>query len=62
MRLIEFITDRFTDASSSDMPPERNVMPGTAEGTVRSSVWIVALAMSCARTDDGSICLCVFVR
>ncbi len=46
LRGIEFMTERLTEASSSDMPPERKVMPGTADGTVRSSVWMVALAMS----------------
>ncbi len=32
--------------SSSDMPPERNIMPGTAEGTWRSNDWIVSFPMS----------------
>ncbi len=32
--------------SSSDMPPERNTMPGTAEGTWRSTDWIVSFPIS----------------
>ncbi len=32
--------------SSSDMPPERNMMPGTAEGTWRSIDWIVSFPIS----------------
>lgn len=34
------------DASSSDMPPDKNMIPGTAEGTWRSKTEMVALATS----------------
>ena len=41
-----FMACSASDASSSDMPPERNVMPGTAGGTVRESVRTVRTATS----------------
>ena len=39
-----FIALSVSDASSSDMPPERNVTPGTATGTVCCSTRTVASA------------------
>ena len=33
---------KLTEASSSDCPPDRNVMPGTAAGTVRCNAVTVA--------------------
>jgi hypothetical protein len=38
------------EASSSDMPPDRNMMPGTAEGTWRSRVRTVYSAIFSAVT------------
>ena len=35
---------RLMDASSSDCPPDRNTIPGTAAGTVRDSAVTVASA------------------
>ena len=32
------------DASSSDMPPDKNIIPGTAEGTWRSNTLTVVAA------------------
>ena len=37
-----------SDASSSDMPPERKVTPGTAHGVVRCRTRTVACAISLA--------------
>ena len=37
---------RFTEASSSDWPPERNTIPGMAGGTVRARAVTVALPTS----------------
>lgn len=36
---------RFTEASSSDCPPDKKVTPGTAGGTVRLRAVTVALAI-----------------
>jgi hypothetical protein len=38
--------ERERDASSSDMPPDKKVMPGTAGGTVCCSTRTVARAIS----------------
>ena len=40
------LSDR--EASSSDMPPDRKVMPGTAGGTVCCSTRVVARPISAA--------------
>jgi hypothetical protein len=48
-----FIALRCTEASSSDWPPERKVMPGTAGGTERWRAVTVAVA-----TSLGEIVLC----
>jgi len=41
-----FIALRFAEASSSLWPPERNIIPGKAGGTVRCKAVTVALAMA----------------
>lgn len=40
------IASKFTLASSSDCPPDKNVIPGTAAGTVRCRAVTVAMAIS----------------
>ena len=38
---------RLMEASSSDCPPDKNTIPGTAAGTVRESAVTVAWAFCC---------------
>ena len=54
-------------ASSSDMPPDRKVIPGTAQGTVccrtqavaRATCWAEPVSSGCSLSAD---CLSCFVR
>ena len=41
------IAFRLTDASSSDCPPDKKTIPGTAAGTVRDKAVTVASAFCC---------------
>ena len=46
MAVILFISFRFNEASSSDWPPERNIIPGTAGHTDLARVLTVNQAIS----------------
>ena len=46
MPITEFMAFKFSEASSSDKPPERRVIPGTAETIVREKVLTVNQAIS----------------
>lgn len=46
LRGVEFMRLRLTDASSSDIPPDKNMTPGTAAGTWRSKTVTVVAATS----------------
>lgn len=55
MKLVVYLKCcRFRVASSSDMPPDRKWMPGTAAGTPLSMVWVVQWATSLGVADGAS--------